>query len=41
MIKVSTEDQLADALTKNKPSSVRKLRETLMTGTVENLEMTL
>ena len=42
MVKLSTEDQLGDALTKNKPSSVKKLKETLMMmGTLENRDIIL
>ena len=34
MIKVASEDQLADAFTKNKPSCVKILREVLSTGSL-------
>jgi len=39
IVKVSSEDQLADALTKNKPSSVVKLKEVLKTGYMRNIQI--
>ena len=40
IVKVSSDDQLANTLTKNKPSSVSKLLEVLRKGSVESIKIT-
>ena len=39
IVKVSSKDQLADALTKNKPSRALKLKEVQRTGNMKNIRM--
>ena len=41
IIKVDSDNQLAEALTKNKPKTVSKLMEVLRSGTLEDVEIDL